>query len=303
MRLTLFTTCKPFRGEFARIQSDALESWTRLDPRPEILVIGDAPGVDEACARLGLRRVPDVPSNEFGTPLLDGLVAAAERAASGELLAFVNADVLLPASPLAAAERVAERFARFLLVARRWNVPLAEPWDFSAPDWAARLEAFALARGRLEPVYGGVDLFVFPRGLFASLPAFAIGRGRWDSALVYHARAARVPVVDATASLVTVHPDHGYGHHPGDRSGVFQGPEAVRNEALLGGAEYVFSAANATHVLDARGLRRPRRLDPVLALRRLANLPALHPSLGLLVPLVRAAAPLWRARRGTAGQP
>lgn len=295
MSLTLFTTCKPFRGEFARIQSDALESWTRLEPRPEILVLGDAQGVREACQRLGLRHVPKVPENEYGTPLVDGLVRVAEAEASHPLLGFVNADILLAQSPVAAAAEVAARFPRFLLLARRWNVPLAEPWRFDA-DWAPRLAAFARAQGRLEPVYGGVDLFVFPKGALAFPAGYAIGRGRWDSAILYRARLARLPVVDATERLVTVHPDHGYGHHPGDRDGVFAGPEAARNQALLGGAEHVFTAANATHVLDARGLHRAPLFDPLLAVRRLANLPALHPGLAPLAPVVRAAARLWRQR-------
>lgn len=296
MSLTLFTTCKPFRGEFARIQADALESWTRLEPRPEILVLGTSPGVAEACARLGLRHLPEVPCNEHGTPLLDGLLASAERAATTDLLGFVNADVLLTASPLAAACAVRAQLPRFLLIARRWNVPLDSPWDFEAPDWAGRLARFARATGDLEPVYGGVDLFVYPRGALPPVPGFAIGRARWDSALLYHARRAALPLVDATGLLVTVHPNHGYAHHPGDRRGVFEGPEARRNQALLGGAEHVFTAANATHVLGARGLRRAPLLDPLRAVRRLANLPALHPRLAGLSPLVRALAPLWRAR-------
>lgn len=296
MSLTLFTTCKPFRGEFARIQADALESWTRLVPRPEILVLGDGEGVAAACARLGLRQVPEVPSNEHGTPFLDGLLATAEREAKGDFLGLVNADVLLTGSPLAAASAVRERLPRFLMIARRWNVPLEVPWNFASEDWAGRLARFARATGALEPVYGGVDLFVYPRGALPPVPAFAIGRARWDSALLYHARRAKLPLVDATERLVAVHPNHGYGHHPGDRRGVFEGPEARHNESLLGGAEYVFTAANATHVLGARGLRRAPLLDPLLAVRRLANLPALHPRLAGLAPFVRAIAPIWRAR-------
>ncbi len=41
---TLFSTPKPFRGEFARIQRNAMRSWVALRPRPEILIFGDEEG-------------------------------------------------------------------------------------------------------------------------------------------------------------------------------------------------------------------------------------------------------------------
>lgn len=297
MSITLFTTCKPFLGAFAAAQTRALASWKRVEPSAEILVLGSGVGVRECCDSLGLRHVPDVACNEFGTPLLRELFATAERSARGELLGYVNADILLASSPLDAALRVASRFARFLLVARRWNLACSPELERAAAGSAAGLEAFARARGRIEPVYGGIDLFVFSRGVFGELPRFAIGRGRWDSALLYHARRARIPVVDATDVLCALHPDHDYSHHPHGREGVFGGVEAARNEELLGGAEFALNALDATHVLHADGLARQLRLEPALVLRRLASLPALHPRLHALAPFVRALAPLWRARR------
>ena len=300
MSLTLFTTCKPFVGAFAAAQTRALASWRRAEPKAEILVLGTGAGVRECCDSLGLRHLPDVRCNEFGTPLLGELFATAERCARGDLLGYVNADILLASSPHAIARRVRASFPRFLLVARRWNLPYSPELDDAALASAERLEAFARARGRLEPVYGGIDLFVFSRGVFGELPRFAIGRGRWDSALLYHARRARVPVVDATDVLCALHPDHDYSHHPRGRAGVFRGVEALRNEQLLGGLEFALSALDATHVLRPSGLARQLRLEPALVLRRLATLPALHPRLRALAPLVRALAPLWRATRGRA---
>src|SRR6185295_13661097 len=127
---------------------------------------------------------------------------------SADLLAYVNADIMLTANLVQAAERIQEQFPRFLLIARRWNLNLECEWDFTQPDWAARLRDYARTHGDLEPAYGGMDLFVYPRGLWEELPPFAIGRGRWDSALIYHARKTGVPVVDATAAMTIVHQNH-----------------------------------------------------------------------------------------------
>jgi 2-polyprenyl-3-methyl-5-hydroxy-6-metoxy-1,4-benzoquinol methylase len=295
--LTLFTTCKPFAGEFDRIQRNALTSWSRLRPSCEILVFGDEPGVADCCRTVGARQIKDVPRSEYGTPLMNGLFESAERVATSDLLGCVNADIMLTGDVLPAVRSARARFPWFLLIVRRWNTPLDRAWDFSDADWEARLHDYARAQGALEPVFGGIDLFVYPRGLWRALPPFAIGRGRWDSALIYQARKLRVPVIDATEVITCVHQNHGYGHHPEQAGGVFKGPEAIRNHELLGGEEFILSALNATHVLTSSGIRRRVDIHPVHVLRKMATLPALYPAVSSFAPLVRRSAPVWRRAR------
>ena len=93
--LTLFAIPKHFRGHFAVIQRNAILSWTRLTPRPEILLFGNEEGTAEIAAELGLRHFPEVTRNEFGTPLLDDLFRQAEQHASTPLLGYVNSDIIL----------------------------------------------------------------------------------------------------------------------------------------------------------------------------------------------------------------
>ena len=38
--LTILSTPKAFTGLFAVIQRNAIESWTKLEPRPEIILFG-----------------------------------------------------------------------------------------------------------------------------------------------------------------------------------------------------------------------------------------------------------------------
>ena len=142
---------------------------------------------------------------------------------------------MLTSDLIAAFEAVQNRFERFLMIARRWNVELADDWDFMSPSWEAKLRAYVREHGTIEPSYGGVDLFVYRRGLWKHLQPFAIGRTRWDSGLIYEARKLRAPVIETTRVVTAVHPNHGYSHDPQDTSGVFKGPEALRNQSLLGG--------------------------------------------------------------------
>src|SRR5258705_11894455 len=93
--LTLFAIPKNFRGHIATIQRNAIASWTRLIPRPEILLFGGEERTAEIADELGLRHFPEVARNEVGTPLLGDLFRQAEQHASTQLLGYVNADILL----------------------------------------------------------------------------------------------------------------------------------------------------------------------------------------------------------------
>ena len=295
--VTIFTTCKPFQGIFDAIQRNALSSWTRIEPACQVIVFGDEPGVAECCRDLGLLHVPEIARSEHGAPLMDEMFRRAEQIGSGEVLACVNADIMLTSNLLAAVERVREHFGRFLMISRRWNLDVEGDWSFDDPHWEEQLLATAQQQGTREAGWGGIDLFAFPRGQWENLPAFAMGRPRFDSALIYLALRAGSPVVDATDCVVPVHQNHDYSHHPDRARGVFAGPDARRNEHLLGGEEFIFTALSATHVLGRDGLRRYYPKNPIHALRRAANLAAFDGPLRPLAPLVRALAPAWRSLR------
>lgn len=296
-QLTLFTTCKPFEGNFARIQRNALLSWKCLYPTCEVLIFGDEPGVREYCQQLGFRRIPTVARSKLGTPLLNSLFEAAESETKADVLAFINADIMITSDLFPAVATVRDCFERFLMIVRRWNVEMEDEWNFEASDWENRLRSYALEHGRLEPPYGGVDLFIYRRGLWKELPAFSVGRTRWDSALIYEARKLRAPVIDATQVVTSVHQSHDYSHYSQQANGIFKGSEAVHNQSLLGGEEFIFTPLNATHIMNSSGIHRNIVLSPLFLLRKAATLPALYPALRPLAPLVRCFAPLWRTLR------
>src|SRR5215470_10391406 len=93
--LTLFTTPKPFVGHIAVIQRNALQSWKCLHPDVEVILFGNDEGVADIARELGLRHIPELDNNEFGTPLLDDLFHKAETAARFSTLGYINADIIL----------------------------------------------------------------------------------------------------------------------------------------------------------------------------------------------------------------
>jgi SAM-dependent methyltransferase len=294
---TFFTTCKPFEREFADIQWNALRSWKEAYPGCEVIVFGNEPGVSECCRELSFKQIPEVQRSEYGTPLLNSLFEQIEQETTSDILVFINADIMLTQGLIPAVETARRQFEKFLLIARRWNVELKTAWDFTGSEWESRLREFAYSRGSLEPPYGGIDIFAYSRGIWEQLPPFAVGRTRWDSALIYQARRRGIPVIDATEILPVIHQNHDYSHSANGVMGIFKGPEAIANQTLLGGEEFILTPLNATHRLTKAGICPNRVLYPPYLLRKLATLPALHGSLTPVAPLVKWLAPCWRRLR------
>ncbi|MEM2045738.1 MAG: hypothetical protein QXO20_06115 [Candidatus Bathyarchaeia archaeon] len=254
--LTIFACPKPFTDpHIAIIQRNAITSWTLLRPRPEIILFGDEAGTAEICRELGLRHVPEVARNEFGTPLLNDIFEKAQRLARYDLLCYVNADIILMNDFMWAVMKVTKWRKNFLLTGQRHTVEITEYWSFGEAQWEAGLQELITRTGKVEMAF---DYFVFPRGLYWDVPAFAIGRGWFDHWLIWRARARKVPVVDATSVVTAVHQKHDYSHATGKKGAqiteLLLGEEARRNGEIACWGKRAYTIADATHRLTRWGL-------------------------------------------------
>ena len=259
--LTLFSIPKPFQGHIGIIQTNAVRSWACLHPDIEVILLGTEAGTQELAAQLKIKYIRDVQRNESGTPLIGSLFEAAQKNARHGLIGYVNADIILLNDFIAAVRQI--QASRFLLVGHRWDVDIKEPLDFNNPDTETGLRARVKKEGKLH-ASSGIDFFIFRRGLYDNVPQFAIGRGGWDNWLVYHACAARVPVIDITGVVTAIHQNHDYMHVSGGADSVWKGPERDRNIELMGGRDHNFTLNDATWLLTTQGLKRAltlRRLD------------------------------------------
>ena len=257
--MTIFAIPKAFQGHTAVIQRNALQSWTRLKPRPEIILFGSDPGTEEVARELSLRHVPTVAVSEHGTPLVRDLFQQAEALAPTGTLAYVNADIILGQDFLDAVAAVQEEFSRFLMVGQRWDLDLAEPLNFDDPEWLALLRRRVEQKGSLH-VVSALDYFVFNKGLWPKIPDLALGRTAWDNWLAAQPLAAGVPVVDATSAILAVHQNHDYQHVGGGESAVWRGEEARRNQELAWESPFLCYTSHATWEMNQSGLvKRPRQ--------------------------------------------
>jgi hypothetical protein len=256
--LTLFAIPKHFHGHFATIQRNAILSWTRLTPRPEIFLFGNEEGTAEIAAELGLRHFPEIERNEFGTPLISDLFRQAEQRASTPVIGYVNADIILTNDFSAALDRVRNRFPKFMMVGRRWDLDWNQPLDCLQPGWDESMRTAALKANAQRPG-NYIDYFIYSRGVCDKVLPLAIGRFTWDNYVLWRASANGAELIDASAEVIAIHQNHDYSHHPEGLTGVQYGPERGRNREMAGGWWHLYTIEDATQILDANGFHTSHR--------------------------------------------
>lgn len=256
--ITIFAMSKAFRGNIDVIQRNAIESWTRLSIKPEIILLGTDEGTAEVAREFGLCHIPEVARNAEGTPLVNDLFAQAQRYATNSLLCYVNADIILLDDFSAAIEKIARLHSPLLMVGRRTDLDIKQPIDFNNSAWESRLREEARASG-LPRIPTLIDYFAFSKGLFADLLPLALGRGGWDNWLIWRARSRKASVIDASSAVLAIHQNHDYSHHPDGSKGVWSGAEAQRNRELIGWWYHKLTIEDASHRLTAHGLKRSHR--------------------------------------------
>lgn len=241
-RMTLFTCPKAFTDPHINlIQRNAIRSWLELGEGADIFLIGDEEGISAVAENYQVAHLPEVEKNEWGTPRVDSIFNLARKANANPLMAYLNADIILPPDFISVMEEIFHMKDRFLAVGQRWDLKIEEEISFER-GWFTWLSQQVLERGGLHGPTA-MDYFVFPRELFTDIPPFAIGRAGWDNWMVYQARQQGWMVVDVTPSLTVVHQNHDYAHLPGGKP-HYKLEESRRNVELGGGFDKVY------HLLD-----------------------------------------------------
>jgi len=205
--VTLFTTCKPWRGDDAAAQWNAIKSWTLLHPRPTIVVFGDDYGSRRMTGELEVLHRPGVARHRNGPPYLHALFRDAQAMATTSLACYINADIILVRGFMEMVEAVHARFtiAPFMVVGQRWDVPTltGQTLNFGA-RWQERLEQYARSTGALHGP-AGLDWFLFRRGTVPDLAPYIVGKAAWDNYLLLTAGRKAFETVDATDAVLAVH--------------------------------------------------------------------------------------------------
>jgi hypothetical protein len=249
--LTILSSPKAFRGHVGVIQRNAVHSWARLKPRPEIILLGKEEGTAEVARESGVTHIPEILTNEHGTPLLSDALARVTAIARTPLLCLVNSDIILLQEFADAVGVVATRFPEFLAVAQRMNVELSEELDFST-NGDQRVRTEVLPRG-VPGNHTSIDVFVFPAGMYKEVPQLILGRAWFDQWLIKEARKREIAVVDVTRCARAIHQNHDYAHIADGQRGAYWGEEALHNLSIYGGKPHQYTLWSVTHELRQDG--------------------------------------------------
>lgn len=267
--ITIFAIPKAFKGHINVIQRNAIISWTKLEPRPEIILFGEDEGTAEIATELNLKHIPDVKCNQFGTPLLSDMFERTQQIATFDLVAYVNSDIILLQDFMKGVLKISEQYDKFMAIGRRWDIDIIAPIDFTNLNWSTELRQLIIDVTSLHSVHGK-DYFVFPRNLFAQIPEFAVGRATWDNWMVHTALEREYAVVDATQGVMAIHQNHDYAHLRGGKLESSRGKEAELNK-IAGGYHFSGTIADATKQFVEERASNTSRVSIVIATHNQAN--------------------------------
>lgn len=250
--ITIFTSARPFSNPHINlIQRNAIASWKKLRPSCEIIIVGDEEGIAQVAREFDLIHISNVEKNAEGKPLKNAVFREAIKKASHKLVCFVNADILLLNDLLEAVKRIP--LANFLLAGRRWDVDIKKPIPFSHPQYEMALRNKVKKEGNLHGP-AALDYVVFPKHVDLAMPPFAMNRGGWDNWIIYRFKSLRIPVIDATAAVTSVHQNHPMHLI----KNLWRENPLARNElALAGGFSSFLTLREADLLLTPYGLEKP----------------------------------------------
>jgi len=237
------------------IQRNAIKSWTLL-PDVEVILLGEETGLVEAAREMSVKHVPNVASNESGTPLISSMVQLARENSNSELLCIINTDMILMPDFVDAVKQIVKLKDKFVLLSQRWDLDITQPIEFT-DGWQNRLSSIVHRQAQLHRPAGS-DFFLFPKSCYQNIPSFTIGRAGWDNWMIYKARKEGWAVIDGTPSVMIVHQNHDYSHLP-DSQPHYNHPDSNENIRLAGGQANVrYTILDSTHQLVGGKLARPK---------------------------------------------
>jgi hypothetical protein len=254
--LTLFSTPRPFKGPFDRIQRNAIKSWKAVCPNCQIILFEDEEGTTSKVAEeLQVLCIKDRQSSEFGTPLLSSLFTKAKEFAENKIIVQISTDMILTDKFLPAVERIVKMMdgKPFLMAGRRWDLDFNDEIDFTKKDWQVKLMEQVGKNGKLHG-HSAMDYWVMPCNLPIEFPPFVIGRPGTDSWLVYKLRSMKIPVIDSTNVIDIIHQNHNYPQ----KSNPFFAVEKANNMELAGGFMNMLTLREANWLFTEKGLIKPK---------------------------------------------
>ena len=255
--LTLFTTLRPFTDAHAElIQCNAIRSWIALEPKPQIVLMGDDAGVAEVAREFGLLHLPKVETNQEGVPMRSSMCQLARQVAEHELLCIINGDIIILDGFYEALKHI--RLEQFVAAGCRYNLEIRDAIDFNDVDWRTSLQTRLDQEGELFSP-SAIDYAIYSRSISPPiLPPFPMAHGDWDPWFLFQYQQRGIPVVNLSHVVTIVHQNHEAPEETKrKRRKWYWSAEGRMTVRQMGGFSSMITLREADYVMTGNGLERP----------------------------------------------
>jgi hypothetical protein len=209
MKISIFTTPRPFIGEFKRIQLNAILSWQALK-NVEIFLFNDEKNTTKRiCKNYGFKFIPSLKKNINGTPFINDCFKIIRKKTNTKITAYVNTDIILQNDFVETIKKIDRLIKKkyYYIIGQRYNIKKKLNLKRHSFD---NLDLGKFKKKNNLHGLSGMDYWVFPRKLAIPLPPFIVGRPGIDSWLVKYFKEKKIPIIDATDSITAIHQRHSY---------------------------------------------------------------------------------------------
>lgn len=173
-----------------------------LDPKPEVVILGNDPGTSEICQEYGLIHIPHVKRSKAGTPYCNSFIKLAEKAASNNIMLLCSGDIIVSQNTIEAAGRMMVQSAlqEWCICPRKKHVE-RQGDHFKDIRWAT---------------WQAGDYWMHTKGIFEGMPPFLIGRHR-NEKWMYRWLINKNALIDGTEAITVLHQKHPHDFKPSNK--------------------------------------------------------------------------------------
>lgn len=258
--IAIFSSPRPFKEEFDRIQRNAIISWLNLSDIKIFLFEDEEGTTKKICDEYNLNYLDEVKKNENGTPLMDNCIEIIKKKVDAVAIVQVSTDIILNKTFNDTILKINKNFLNktFYVVGQR--IDIDKSFDLTKNNLDENFFKELKKKGNLHTPTA-MDYLVFSRNFDIKIPPFAIGRPGWDSWLVSYCKKNKIPVIDATYSIDALHQNHSY---PTKKKNYFQS-ECDYNFKLAGGHKNLMNIREADYIFIDNKIKKPRGLRLIIS--------------------------------------
>tara|TARA_R110000744_G_scaffold85265_2_gene166652 strand:- start:7376 stop:8209 length:834 start_codon:yes stop_codon:yes gene_type:complete len=220
MKITFFTTCKPFNESNVVRQTNTLNNLANINTDKDVVLFSEESEIQakEICDNNSIDFITEFrKSQNTNIPYVDDLFSRVQDLYNSDFYCYINCDMILlddfvESLTLIHSEVKPRQEGKSIFVCgRRLDTEdFTDTYiDFSNKSSSDILEM--CPNRSLHSEYG-IDYFVFEKGMFLDMPNFLIARTVFDNSIVGHSCVnPDIFEIDITHSTNVIHQDHEYG--------------------------------------------------------------------------------------------